>query len=145
MKNIVLLTALLFLVAVIITGCGSDTSGPNGKSVSVSALKHTVWEGDTAVFKVSLSEPNKTGSDLKVFMRVEGTAVEGVDMDSVLNSGFILIPPDSQSAVIKTHVFADSAPEETEHVRLVITGISSSEYGFGLDPAVEQQIIIIKP
>ena len=141
MKNLILVSMFSLFAIMFSAGCSSAPVSTSGKLISVSAVKNTVWEGDTLTFVISLSEPNKTGSDLKIFCSVGGSAVQGDDLDSLLPSDFILIPRDSQSAVIKALSFDDSPLEETEDVILNITGCSSSEYSVAYN--TKEQVVIM--
>jgi len=132
LSKLSLVSLISVLLFVFLTGCSDNAVSTSGKSISISAVKETVWEGDTAVFRILLSEPNKTGSDLKVFFTFSGSAVEGSDYDSIYNGGFILIPKDSQSVYIRTEINHDSLLEATESLTINLTGSDGGEYNTGL-------------
>ncbi len=131
------------IAALFIAGCSSDsnTSPQNANSITITAIDKIAWEGssDSAVFEVKLGSANTTGSTIKVFLQLGGSADSAKDFISSLNDLTVEIPNGQQSAKFSVWATDDDTLEETETVHFKISGCSNSSFsasGGGSDSAL---------
>lgn len=133
MKKKLNLGALLFMITVVsMYSCKKDPSDSSTeKLVTIEVGKHKVWEmqGDSAYFVVNIATPNSTGAGLKVFYEVSGCATMGEDYHPIPN--FVTIAPGEQTSKIVIKPIEDDLLEETEIVRIKLTGVNNQKYTIG--------------
>lgn len=137
--SIVRILAVSWLLS-IVPGCnktGCDyVPVQNPKVITIEATDDLAWEidRDSASFIVNSGGPNTTGEDLIVYLDISGSAKMGVDCDSVVPEGKVIIPPNQQYAsVIVKGVKCNGVIEETKSVILTISGCSNDDYSIGAE------------
>jgi len=136
---------LVFMITLVsMHSCKKDGSDPSTeKLVTIEVGKHKVWEqqGDSAYFTVNITAPNSTGAGLKVFYEVSSCATMGEDYHPIPD--FVTIAPGQQTSNIAIKPIEDDLLEETEGVKIKLTGTSDQGYTIG-QPDSAQIIIMCK-
>ncbi len=137
MKKQAIVSRIFIIMIMLIAGCG-DSSYDSRKGISITATSPTAWEysGEYLEFVINIGSPNETSENISVYFEATGTGFERNDIQSnpYLQQGYVEIPPGSQTAVIMIEGFTGNGViEETQAIRLRLTGCSSGEYPIGTE------------
>jgi uncharacterized protein (TIGR02145 family) len=146
MKKLAALSTLFIIMLIAACGSSSNDGQDAQQGVSITATQHTAWEDseDYLEFVIDLGSPNGTTESIFVFFEASGSGLERDDLlfSTSLQQEYVEIPSGSQTASIKIEGFAaNGIVEETQPIKLRLTGCSSAEYPIG--PSSEATAIIM--